>query len=134
MPSARLRSLQERRQGFTSPAMRFRLLSTFLAAIMLLFAPLAMAGGGGMAMANTSAVEMTAAGGHCPDTEMPSSDTRSDMKSGCATACAAVPAGQPAMAGRADSPKVKNVMAGQPVPAGIFPEGQTPPPRMTPEI
>jgi hypothetical protein len=114
--------------------MQFRLLSTFLAAIVLLFAPLAMAGGGGMAMANTSAAEMTAAGGHCADTEMPASDTKADMKSGCATTCAAFPAVQPAMAGRADSPKVKNVMAGQPVLAGVFPEGETPPPRMTPEI
>lgn len=109
--------------------MTLRLLSAILTALTLFFAPLGMSSDGGMAMAHAR-VETADVAGHCAGSEQPSdSDQRSDMQMGCMSACAAVPAIQPAALAPA-VPEPATTEAFHPrMLIGTCPESETPPPR-----
>lgn len=109
-----------------------RLLSSLLLAFALLLSPLAMIGGAGPA----HAAAPQSAAGHCAETapapqrEMPASG----MEVGCAVACAAVPATAPFAAVRLQHDPLPPTLPVDQLPSGIHPEGETPPPRIRPEI
>jgi hypothetical protein len=56
------------------------------------------------------------------------------MEVGCAIACAAVPATQPFSAERLPHAAMLPALLGDQLLSGIHPEGETPPPRIRPEI
>ena len=111
-----------------------RLLSSLLLALALLLSPLAMIGGAGSAHA--AMPQAASAGGHCAETapapghEMPAPI----MEVGCAMACAAVAAAEPLTAERLPDVVVQPALLGDQLLSGIHPEGETPPPRIRPEI
>ena len=106
-----------------------RFFASILVALALFFSPLAMEMGGGMAMANTTMAEMN---GSCAGMHHPSSDDeKSDVKMSCALACAAIPGTPAPVADQAVPPKSDAVIVADPVLTGIWPEGETPPPRNT---
>lgn len=111
----------------------YRLWSTLLVALALLAAPMAMASG---AMANTPHAAPHAAASssaHCAGDEMPIPDGQPEHLS-CAAACAALPA-LPPPSGAAPAPvSARLVAAPDATLLGFEPEGETPPPRMTPVI
>ena len=111
-----------------------RLLSTLLVALALIMSPMAMASG---ALANAPAAaghETAAPSAHCAGDEMPASgDTHAEQLS-CAAACAALPA-LPLSSGAASATlSAPPVAALNPALLGFEPEGETPPPRITPVI
>ena len=111
-----------------------RLLPSLLLALALMLAPLAMIGGARPAQATTSEGASTAA--HCPE-EVPASEHEKNvpgMEMGCAIACAAVPVTEPSMAERVRHDPMQPALPGDPLLSGIHPEGETPPPRIHPEI
>jgi len=111
-----------------------RLLSCLAAALALFFSPIAMSGGGGMAMAHGAPAQAAQMDGHCGGGHDAPGETRPDAKIGCASACAALePTGAPAAADFTPAPQPLAQAAHQ-VLIGVHPEGETPPPRMTPEI
>jgi len=110
-----------------------RFLSSLLLAIALLLAPLAMIGGAGSAHA---ARPQAASAAHCAE-EAPvqKHEKRAPgMEVGCAIACAAVPATQPFSAERLPHAAMLPALLGDQLLSGIHPEGETPPPRIRPEI
>ncbi|WP_146193548.1 hypothetical protein [Sphingosinicella humi] len=112
----------------------FRFLASLLVALGLMFAPVAMAHGQAMAAPHSSAPAMVkikdGAGKHSP-----SSSHRSGMDISCAITCAAaVPAAEPMVSDRIAPPRAELTPAGFQKLIGIQPEGETPPPRITPEI
>lgn len=109
-----------------------RFLSSFFVAMALFLSPLAMAGGAGMAMPHATAT-VSAAGDHCAGGEVPS-DEDSSMKVSCASSCAAYPPVAPLPAEKPATARAELGIAKPQLLAGIHPEGETPPPRMTPEI
>ena len=109
-----------------------RLFAFFLVALSLLFSPIAMDMGGGMAMAHSATAEMD---GGCVGMNHSSPDNqKSDMKMNCALACAAIPGTPSSLDEQASPLKAKTVMVAAQVLTGIWPEGETPPPRIAPEI
>jgi hypothetical protein len=111
-----------------------RLWSTLLVALALIMSPMAMASG---ALANAPAAaghETAAPSAHCAGDEMPASgDTHAEQLS-CAAACAALPA-LPLSSGAASATlSAPPVAAPNPALLGFEPEGETPPPRITPVI
>ena len=111
-----------------------RLFSLMVAAMALFFSPIAMMSGSGLAMAHAPVASTSSSvDGHCDDSGQDEHGQSSGMEAGCATACAAMPASEPsASTGRA--PPVQLSVATLQLRLGIFPEGDTPPPRITPEI
>lgn len=112
----------------------FRFLASLLVAFGLMFALVAMTHGQAMATPHSSAPAMVknddGAGEHSP-----SSSHRSGMDISCAITCAAaVPAAEPMVTDRIAPPKAELAPAGFQELVGIQPEGETPPPRITPEI
>ena len=112
----------------------YRLWSTLLVALALIMSPMAMASG---ALANAPAAaghETAAPSAHCAGDEMPASgDTHAEQLS-CAAACAALPA-LPLSSGAASARlSAPPVAAPNPALLGFEPEGETPPPRITPVI
>ncbi len=111
-----------------------RLLSSLLLALALLLSPLGMIGGAGPAHAATPPAAL--AGGHCSETapaqkhETPAPG----MEVGCAVACAAVSATDPFTAERLPHAAMPPALLGDQLLSGIHPEGETPPPRIRPEI
>ena len=111
-----------------------RLLSSIIVALALFLSPLAMASGSGMAMSHPAAASTSEAAGHCGGSETPADDGKGPVKLSCASACAAfLPAG-PAASDEAPADPAVLTHAGPQLLVGVHPEGETPPPRMTPEI
>jgi hypothetical protein len=109
-----------------------RLFASFLVALALFFSPMAMEMGGGMAMGHSTMAQMD---GGCTGMDHSSPDEqKSDMKMACAIACAALPGSPACLAEQTSSPKPANVALAAQVLTGIWPEGETPPPRIAPEI
>lgn len=112
-----------------------RLLSSLLVALALLLSPMAMASG---VMENTAHAATpnagAAAAAHCAGDEMPSpNDTKAEHLS-CAAACAALPAAPPPSCTAQAPSGARLITAYPPALIGFEPEGETPPPRMTPVI
>lgn len=109
-----------------------RLLSSLLLVFALLLSPLAMIGGAGPA----HAAAPEAAASHCAETT-PAMEHEKDapgMEMGCTIACAAVPATEPFSAERRPHDALPPALLGDQLLSGIHPEGETPPPRIRPEI
>ena len=128
MPPAFIAS-SHRRFYLQSNMLRF--LSSLLVAMALFLSPLAMGSGAGMAMPHATA---TAAGDHCAGGKVPSGEDDSSMKVSCASSCAAYPPFTPLPAEKSTTARARLGIAKPQLLAGIHPEGETPPPRMTPEI
>ena len=111
-----------------------RLLSSLLLAFALLLSPLAMIGGVGPAHA--AAPQAAPAAGHCAEKTPATEHEKSapGMEMGCAVACAAVPATEPFSAERLPHDVLPPALLGDQLLSGIHPEGETPPPRIRPEI
>ena len=110
-----------------------RLLSSLLLALALLAAPLAMIGGAAPAHATT---QPASAAMHCAE-EGPALRHEKrvpGMDAGCAIACAAVPATEPFTAERLPHAAMPLALHGNQLLSGIHPEGETPPPRIRPEV
>lgn len=110
-----------------------RFVSSLLIALALLLSPLAMAGGGAAAAYHGPAAVM-ATDSHCAATEAPVGKDRSDAKLSCAVTCAAFVAAEPAAGSTIAPGQVQAVAARDQLLIGIHLEGETPPPRITPEI
>lgn len=109
-----------------------RLLATLLVAFSLFLSPMAMEADGGMAMAHATQADM---GGGCAGMDHSTPDDQdSDFGISCASACAAIP-GSPAEIGD-QALRVGGASLARPaqVLTGIWPERETPPPRIAPEI
>lgn len=102
-----------------------RLLSSLCVALALFLSPMVMAGG--VAMAQDSHA-MTAGDGHCP----PADEDSGEAKMDCMSACAAVPAVQPAFAALAPPPVATHIQRRHQLRFGVQPERETPPPRFAP--
>ncbi len=111
-----------------------RLLSSLIVALALFFSPLAMANGSGMAASHSAAAVQAEASGPCVDHDVPSGHEKSSTDMSCASACAAVPGLSAIVADEVVMSSPEVIMAGHQVLIGIHPEGETPPPRISPEI
>ena len=111
-----------------------KLFSSLLLAFALLLSPLAMIGGAGSAHA--AMPQAASAGGHCAEEgPAPEHEKRSPaMEVGCAMACAAVPAKEPLTVERLPHGAMAPALPSDQLLSGIHPEGETPPPRIRPEI
>ena len=108
-----------------------RLFASLLVALALFFSPMAMEMGGGMAMAHSPMAKMDGCAGmdhSAPDNEKP------DLKMNCAMACAAIPGSPADIGAHPASLKPADVALAPQVLTGIWPERETPPPRVAPEI
>lgn len=110
-----------------------RLLSSLLVALALFASPLMMANGAGMAMSHASTETSSALSWHCTEDEAPSDAHHAPKKMSCATGCAAFLSDE-----RFEGDAASVALAVLVVPqarslTGIHPEGETPPPRITPE-
>lgn len=111
-----------------------RLLSSLLMALALIVSPLGMIGGAGAAHA--AMPQAASAAAHCGE-EGPAQQHEKrapGMEVGCAIACAAVPATGPFSAERLPHASMPPALPGDQLLSGIHPEGETPPPRIRPEI
>ena len=112
-----------------------RLLSSLFVALALLLSPMAMASG---VMGNTAHAATPSAGAaaaaHCAGDEMPSPDDTQPEQLSCAAACAALPAAPPPSDTAQAPSDARLITAYPPALIGFEPEGETPPPRMTPVI
>lgn len=108
-----------------------RFLASLLMAFALLFSPLAMKTGGSTAMAHTTMASMNegCAGMHHSSAD----DQKSDMKLSCAMACAAVLTAPAALDAQAPA-GTTSIVSPAKGHSGTWPEGETPPPRITSEI
>lgn len=103
------------------------------AVMALLLSPSLTGGATGMAMAHSSTVAASGLDGHCDGSTNSEDSHHSREQAGCTAGCAAVAPTQPLTPGvelfpastEATTSKILN---------GIFPEGEKPPPRITPEI
>ena len=110
----------------------YRLIASLLVALALFVSPLAMANGAGMAMPHAPALSQV--DGHCAGEEAPADDEGAPAKASCASACAAcLSLGATSSAAVPMAPLVI-AATGPQVLSGIHPEGETPPPRILPEI
>ena len=110
----------------------YRLVASLLVALALFVSPLVMASGAGMAMPHAAALSQV--DGHCAGEEAPADEDGAPAKGSCASACAAcLSLGASSSAAASIAPLVIAANGPQ-VLSGIHPEGETPPPRMTPEI
>ncbi|HEX8214733.1 MAG TPA: hypothetical protein VF582_04585 [Allosphingosinicella sp.] len=118
---------------YLQPGM-IRLLSSIFVALALFLSPLAMASGSGMAMSHPAPASAPEAAGHCAGSEGPADEGKAHVKLSCASACAAFLPRGPVTSDEAPAARVVVAMSRPQLLAGIHPEGETPPPRMTPEI
>jgi hypothetical protein len=120
-------------RSYLRPGM-IRFLSSLFVALALFWSPLAMVSGAGMAMSHPSATAASDTGGHCTENEAPSGEESAPSELSCASACAAfLPCG-PTTANEAPTAQAVLTLLGPQLLAGIHPEWETPPPRMTSEI
>jgi hypothetical protein len=111
-----------------------RLFSSIIVAFAMFLSPVAMASGASMAMAHTTPAAVAGEAGHCSEEGLPSADGEMTMDLNCASACGAmIPASSRAYSS-AESERTAPVRGGPQLLIGIQPEGETPPPRVTPEI
>lgn len=111
-----------------------RFLSSLFVALALFASPLAMTSGAGMAMSSPTATAAPAGGNHCAAGDPASDQGDAPRELSCASAC---PAFLPAGAAASDeAPAALAILTRfrHPLLMGIHPEGETPPPRMAPEI
>lgn len=120
-------------EGAYLGAMVLRCLFALIVGLGVMLSPLTMASGG-MAVAHAASIDMAEADGPCAGNEMPSDGPSSPAKMECATACAAFTPGAPAVREQLLPPEPAAVMAPHQRLAGIRLEGETPPPRIIPEI
>ena len=116
------------------PATMLRLICAFFIACAMFLSPVAMATGGGMAMAHAATVADAGAHGHCEEGGAPAGKKKPDMKMSCASACAAFLAVVPAVAEQGAQPKSAVAIASSAFLLGVAPERETPPPRSAPAI
>lgn len=110
-----------------------RLISCFVVALTLFLSPLAMVAGG-QAMAHAPFSQSEGISGHCSDANKQRGEQKPDVKIACANACAALHP-QPIPVGEDQQfPKTETSIGPPQTLTGISPEGETPPPRITPEI
>ena len=111
-----------------------RFLSSLFVALALFTSPLAMASGAGMAMSHPMTTAAPGAAGHCMGGAPSSDQGDSPMELSCASTCPAfLPDGGEA-SDEAPAALAVLTLSHNPLLVGIHPEGETPPPRMTPEI
>ena len=111
-----------------------RLLSSLLLALALILSPLAMIGGA--APAQAAMPHAVSAAGHWAETAPAQEHEKRapGMEVGCAIACAAVPAAEPISAERLPLKAMMPAVPADQLLSGIYLEGETPPPRIRPEI
>lgn len=111
-----------------------RLLSSLFVALALFASPLMMADGASMAMSHASADSAPQEAGHCSGDETPSDQQDAPVEMGCATACAAFLSDHHVAVDEAPVALAVLALTRDHALPGIHPEGETPPPRITPEI
>lgn len=131
LPCASEPALQAGRAEPISALIMLRLLTSLFAALGLLFMPLGMTTSA--AMAQPAAVEASMED-HCVGTDRAPDEQRSSAEMGCASACAAIYLALPAVCEHIPTLWVKIEMVRHQMPVGIAPEGETPPPRIIPEV
>ena len=111
-----------------------RLLSSLLLALALILSALAMLGGTGRAHAAMPQTASTAT--HCGEEGSAQEHEKRapGMELSCAIACSAVPATETFSAERLGHAAMRPTLPGDQLLSGIHPEGETPPPRIRPEI
>ena len=87
-----------------------------------------------MAASPGSAMAMMNGQDDCAGTETPSEDDEPAAMLSCGLACTAFPAAEPMVSDAVAPHDAEIAMADHQLLNGIWPEGETPPPRMTPEI
>lgn len=114
-------------------ATMFRLLSSMLVAMALLFSPMVMTSGEAMAAPHSSA---TAIGmdDHCAETDAPSGDDQSKAMADCTVTCSMFVAVEPKIDDDGPLAEEDVFLTKYATLIGIRPEGEKPPPRITPEI
>ena len=110
-----------------------RLFACLFAAMALFFSPIVMAGGG-MAAAHVPTTASAMPDGHCSGSEAPADDPQRDISEGCAGSCAAFEPAFPRIPEEAAAKRAAPPLPTHQLLVGIHPEGETPPPRITPEI
>lgn len=126
------------RKDYLSPKMP-RLLTFFAVALAMAFSPIVMMTGVGMAAAHASTMstmEMSSSAemdSHCADPAGDQNGKKADMKPGCVSTCSAI---SPAALRVAEPCFYREPVAAIPHRSfdGIFPDQETPPPRMTQEV
>jgi hypothetical protein len=111
-----------------------RIFACLAAALALFFSPIVMSGGAGMAAAHAPGAASAMVEGHCSGNEAPADDQQQDFSGGCASSCAAVAPAPSRLGGQAGVSRTPPPLLSHQLLAGIDPEGETPPPRITPEI
>ncbi len=111
-----------------------RLLSSLFVALALFASPLMMANGAGMAMSHAPTETSSALAEHCRDDQAPSNQHHAPKKMSCATGCAAFLPDEPIEVDAAPVTLALLTVPQEQSLAGIHPEGETPPPRIAPEI
>jgi len=109
--------------------MSLRLFSAILIALALFVSPIARMTGGSVALA-AELPDAAATTGHCGGTGKHTGSEKPGVNINCAASCAAVHATLPAVIGRVDAPRGRDIATVRPVLAGIFTEFDTPPPRV----
>ena len=109
--------------------MSLRFISAVLLALALFLSPVARMSGSGMAMAAEAPVSEATVDGHCGGSADHSGDKKSGVSISCASACAAVHATLPAIAGQVEVRRERESEMTRTSLAGIFTEFETPPPR-----
>ena len=112
-----------------STTMSLRFISAVLLALALFLSPVARMSGSGIAMAAEAPVSEATADGHCSGSADHSGDKKSGVNISCASACAAVHAMLPAVAGQVEVRRERESEMTRTSLAGIFTEFETPPPR-----
>ena len=110
----------------------YRLIASLLVALALFVSPLAMSSSAGMAMPHAATLAQD--DGHCAGESAPADEDGTPAKASCASACAACLSLGAISSEQAALAPVALAAAGPQVLSGIRPEGETPPPRILPEI
>ena len=116
------------------PSGMVRLLSSLFVALALFLSPLSMAGGSGMAMSHPVTSAAPDMEDHCAGSESSTDEGKAPAKLSCASACAAFLPASPIASNEAPAERVALTLPGPQLLIGIHPEGETPPPRLSPEI
>ncbi len=111
-----------------------RLFILLAAALGLFFSPVSMARAGGMAMPHDGSVEVSETDGHCAAGSESSSDSKSQAEISCGSACAALSPMSVSPASLLAAARLREPQLPAQLLAGVPPDGETPPPRMTSEI
>lgn len=131
MPLQRRLALQGAEHRPISLEMMFRLFLLIAAVFGLFLAPVGMANGA--AIASASVVGSSDHVAHCAG-EDPQEDRSSEEMIGCVSACSALPALEAPYTPLAKKETAKAQLPTHQLLLGIYHEGETPPPRITPEI